>query len=786
MSEYGGLKFKTNGNVSPQGKPRVFFCCCASDFQKMFDPVSDQILETQNNAAIWYYDPKEGIPDGDAFLADLSQMQLFVIPVTADFLFTDNHARTVEFAYAKEHHIPLLPLMQEEGMANDFNSICGNLQFLDQFASEKDPTSLSYIDKLYKFLSSVLISNELAQKIRDAFDAYIFLSYRKKDRMYAQQIMKLIHENEFCRDVAIWYDEFLTPGENFNQSIEAAMKKSALFALVVTPNLLENPNYVMEIEYPKARESGKPILAVTGVETDDRELAKLYEDIDPAHSKEEVAKRLHEAFRNIALQANQKDPFHNLLIGLAYLSGIDVEVDHDRGIQLISSAAEAGLKEAFIKLIFIYENGDGVKTDYDQALLWRKKYVDLLKKEYDKDKTKESLLSLILELRVFADSQRNNGKIRESETSYNDLLTYCKQLESYDPDQAIFYQAVCSVNFGNLGMASGYYSSARENYQNAMNSYQHLYKKTGNPSALFNMTDCYERIANAYSREGSYKEAEQWFQKALRSYDEIEKKTVQFDCRSARAGVFQSIADIYMSEENFSAAFDYYMNAFNIVYQLVQEKPGVAMDRFLNDLYLSLGNSALKKGEYKKAEDLYLLASYNTQILAKRTNTAADMRVMCSSYDSLCGVYYYMRNIEKAKKYNEAAIHTASVLFNKTNLFEDLNKLGTAYGWAGDLRIEEGNRNEAGDYYRKAYDIFNALAQQTNAVMILENLLHCSYRLGTLQSVPAEQRKQHLTNCLGLSRHLFERTGIQWYRANCDRVQEELNKLNKRRFPFFR
>jgi hypothetical protein len=70
--------------------------------------------------------------------------------------------------------------------------------------------------------------------------------------------MKLIHKNEFCRDIAIWYDEFLTPGENFNDSIRAALCKSDLFVLTVTPNLVNEPNYVEATEYPMALEEQKP------------------------------------------------------------------------------------------------------------------------------------------------------------------------------------------------------------------------------------------------------------------------------------------------------------------------------------------------------------------------------------------------------------------------------------------------------------------------------------------------------------------------------------------------
>lgn len=144
-------------------------------------------------------------------------MQLVVIPITTKFLLKENQAYKLVYKIANESYILVLPIMQEKNIEVLFNEKCGDIQYLQEFVS--DPNAIGYEEKLGKFLNSVLISDELAEKIRNAFDAYIFLSYRKKDRKYAQELMKLIHKNEFCRNIAIWYDEFLVPGENFNDAI---------------------------------------------------------------------------------------------------------------------------------------------------------------------------------------------------------------------------------------------------------------------------------------------------------------------------------------------------------------------------------------------------------------------------------------------------------------------------------------------------------------------------------------------------------------------------------------
>ena len=197
------LDVKTRGGSSPQGKRRVWFCAHPKDHGAFFEPIVAEILEKQN-CAVYYDTEPEAEWDAEAFYADLSQMNLFVMPVTTRLLTTESRALAVEFAYAQAHHIPVLPLMQESGLETLFNQKCGDLQFLDK--NQRDITAISYDEKLEKFLSSVLIGDELAEQVRAAFDAYIFLSYRKKDRAHAQELMRLIHENDFCRDIAIWYD----------------------------------------------------------------------------------------------------------------------------------------------------------------------------------------------------------------------------------------------------------------------------------------------------------------------------------------------------------------------------------------------------------------------------------------------------------------------------------------------------------------------------------------------------------------------------------------------------
>lgn len=229
------LAYRTRGSATPQGKPRVYLTGPPADLPACSEEIVMDILNIQN-CAIYYDREPDAACQEDELLQELEQMQLFVIPVTSRFLYQPSRARDVEFPFAVEHHIPVLPLMQEQGLEAEFNKICSDLQMLNRL--DPDPTALPYAEKLEKFLTSVLVGDELAEKVRAVFDAYVFLSYRKKDRRYAQELMRLIHKNKLCQDMAIWYDEFLVPGENFNEAIADAMNRCSLFTMVVTPNIV--------------------------------------------------------------------------------------------------------------------------------------------------------------------------------------------------------------------------------------------------------------------------------------------------------------------------------------------------------------------------------------------------------------------------------------------------------------------------------------------------------------------------------------------------------------------
>lgn len=381
------LKYKTRSNDDPFGKPRVYFCCHPEDFEKYFKEICDNIFKT-HDCAFYYTQDMESpilIEDKETIL---ERNNLFVVPVTFKLLTTPNRAMDDDIPFARERNIPILPIIMESGIEEFYSAPdkFGELQYLNPQSC--DSTEISYLEKLKKYLDSVLISDKTAERIRAEFDAYIFLSYRKKDRRYANELMRIIHSNPELRDVAVWFDEFLTPGESFKENISRFLNNSKLFALLVTPNVLEEPdgkpNFVMGEEYPAALKSGLDILPAEMENTDKDALNAKFEGIpvcvDP-HNYEAFKERLLKSILKFSVRSNNT-PEHKFLIGLAYLEGIDVEVDRRYGIELITEAAKDGLLEAMQKLYTVYNEGQGVPTDYREAIKWATCIVEHYKKNY--------------------------------------------------------------------------------------------------------------------------------------------------------------------------------------------------------------------------------------------------------------------------------------------------------------------------------------------------------------------------------------------------------------------
>lgn len=809
------LKYKTRGNSPLKGKPKLYFCCHPKDFDKCFEKISNEILSIQNCAVL--YAEKDTMRD-DEFFAELKETQLFVMPVTSNLLFGDSYTLDVEFRFAIENHIPVLPLMQENGLDETFNKKCGNIQFLNKY--NDDSTALSYDEKLRKYLAAILIGDELAKKVRAAFDAYVFLSYRKKDRKYAQELMRLIHKNEFCRDIAIWYDEFLTPGENFNDSIKEALQKSGLFLLTVTPNLVNETNYVMTTEYPMAKQEGKHILPAELVPTDREQLSEKYADIPhptDAHNDAELSGALLESIKKMAIKENDDSPEHNFFIGLAYLGGIDVEIDYERAVRLITSAAEEGLVEAINKLIHMYEYGEGVSFDSDVAMKWRKELIEILDEKYEETPSKENALILLDTLRDCYDVALANGEIsnlseaadkyfsKSSDLKQNELLTDCdEELEFAELDSYLKLAYISELQ-GDSNEAGTSYNVLTTSIEDYVEEY-----KTQRGIRLLGI--CLQRLGGIYKKADSYKDAMENLKKATHHFEKLAKlgdehKPHLIEC-------YVDLSDMENARERFGEALIWSRKALDVIEELATLNPSVGYEYDMCKATLNMGTSYWGERNRSEAIRCYKNAVSYAEKIVYRCPTERNIHQLACAYKSFGKMFDEDNNLGGAIAWYKKCISKYSSILNDESTDDEKRELADTFRLMAKASKRSEDINNAKKYLLKELDIrkqivetgveisteWDTLIKVTNGELSTdeaidkpnstvvtkpedsENLSDCYMELGDCFDVENELAisVENYNECLRVRKELFEEYSTTYTALLLQEIYDKLGSVYKK------
>lgn len=122
------LSFRTRGNSDFKGKPKVFFTAHPDDFDLYFDLISAEILDLQNRS-VWYFVNQKGFLDEDDKF-NLGTMNLFVVPISGQYLTENSFSSEQVIPFAVEHHISVMPIMEEPGIDGLFQSRFKNMQHI--------------------------------------------------------------------------------------------------------------------------------------------------------------------------------------------------------------------------------------------------------------------------------------------------------------------------------------------------------------------------------------------------------------------------------------------------------------------------------------------------------------------------------------------------------------------------------------------------------------------------------------------------------------------------------
>ena len=599
------LIVKTRENTIIQGKQCAYLSYDLRD-RNLVQLVCDDLWSAVDCAVLLTEEANVSL---ESVVNSADRVDLFVLCITSNFLHSTNVNAEQDIQYAQTNGIPILPILMEDDLDDEYQARFPEIQYLKKYSD--DWTAIPYNKKLSDYLSAVLVNDELIKAVRDVFDVHVFLSYRKKDRALAQELMRLIHSDAVCRDIAIWYDEYLVPGESFIDAIKKMIEESGLFAMVVTPSLLEVNNYVMREEYPYARSKGKDIFPISMDDTDESKLIERYPGIPiPVDGrKNKLSDSLLRKLNKYARKTDHKDSKHSFFVGLAYLLGIEMEQNPETGLTLITEAAEGNLPEAARKLGQIYRYGQGAKKDFDAAIVWQKKYRNLMKAEY-KDVQDDSIHILIEAENELAEMELEAGRIKDARNTCWRGLELCRKFgrgSFYTPSRVPFYAKLYML-LGDVFIRRGDEKQAIECYTKDLSVYMQLSEENpDNWEILVNTCRCffklydlnerysdwyYEKIlfwlshalsifydydvhimlAKFYKMLGDFKgsDGKECFEKMVASCEHIAEKNRSMRTLSVLAGASISMSEWLLSHEHIEAAEEYVQKADDVCRESIQ------------------------------------------------------------------------------------------------------------------------------------------------------------------------------------------------------------------------
>lgn len=303
----------------------------------------------------------------------INQADIIVLMVSNRFLTEVNVGRNVDLKFAKEKQKMLLPILLEDDLEEKFNNIIGSYHFLKRTTSKYYNQLKDYFEKNF---------NNVVQD-KKVYKGKIFISYRKKDRVKLTKILDFISKVDYLDALEVWYDDFLIPGENYNKIIDKNIRECDFVLFLITENCLEKYNYIKMIEYPNALRYGKKVIPVALEEYKNPEIYKIYNNLDEVINLVENPEAFEERIKEIPQLSNIFN--ENLSVeeigelGLEYLR----KNQNIKGLKFITDAANQHYGPAMQKLGLLYLDGTMIEKNFEKAIYWLDKNLNILVNEFD-------------------------------------------------------------------------------------------------------------------------------------------------------------------------------------------------------------------------------------------------------------------------------------------------------------------------------------------------------------------------------------------------------------------
>ncbi|MBP5304011.1 MAG: tetratricopeptide repeat protein, partial [Clostridia bacterium] len=233
-----------------------------------------------------------------------------------------------------------------------------------------------------------------------------------------------------------------------------------------------------------------------------------------------LEKALQDAFGRLSLQEKNSSPEHLYCIALAYLGGIDVEVDHERALDLMTRASNGGHLDATKKLVSMYTNGEGVARSYQKAIAIQVDFVKHLEKMYEAFEAIRKVPTYAEELYTLSTLyERSHSQTLQKETLVK-LKDVCDQ---YNQSWKDVYKMAAILGLGELANEQGNYQEARQYFLESIFECEKGMKQGLTGEALFYARSCL-MMGSLGQKYNDLEIAKEYYKRAISIADEYREK----------------------------------------------------------------------------------------------------------------------------------------------------------------------------------------------------------------------------------------------------------------------
>lgn len=719
------IKYLSNVQDPTQSHYKLF-CDFHEKDMGHFLKIKDDIFDICK-CSIFYYDDEDKFCNEAEQEFNISKTNLYVLIVSSNLLFNPNFDM-LAFNAAVKNKIPILPILVENGLEALFNEKYGNIQYINTCLELVDPTAVPYTEKLQNFLTQTLSLSFNIDEIRKSFDASIFLSYRKKDRKHAQKLLDVIHSSDELKNVAIWYDEFLVPGEDFNDSIKSELENSAIFVLMVTPSILEGKNYIKIVEYPIAQALNKSIIPIESVPTNIDELRSEYPDFPETISvldEKQLKNVIKMVLEKNGISISERTVERDFFIGFAFLKGLYVEKNTSIAMEMIKHSADAGVLDAIATLVSIYKYGDGCEIDTEKAVTWQNKYIKQVLSRFQNASTKENAESVLAAYKELADVFVRGKNITYAADAFMEIVHFLKASPFKDDAFAKIHSAEAYESAALLFIGEGDYIKARYNFiEEAIELRKEIYFSYSVKNSVVDLIGIYLLLAKCQSESDDIIGLKTTIKVELK---ELGAELLDYQSSSVLSESLQTLQKVLSglnSIGQYSNQLNMQNNAFVFIGAAVNLAEGI------NRRYNTLNTNMLAYNAFKndgeqhikinvenhlKVTETSFTKAHNIALKLHNKNENVEIRlIVAESYLNLARINHKLKKWEAAIENLETAIRLHKEVFDTIHTIPAKQRLYRSYYIAAEIYADLNRVEDAYLMLDKGLEINNEIVQESS------------------------------------------------------------------------